>query len=99
MYDPRWDDVRERDDGRARVYQRDRTEHDPRDGLMHDLDLPRGDARELVVDRDRVYELNARTAVPWRQSVRSESSPSAISEVTGTIPLTTTRWTTCASNV
>ena len=26
--------------------------------LMHDLDLPRGDERELVVDRDRVYELN-----------------------------------------
>ena len=25
---------------------------------MHDLDLPGGDARELVVDRDRVYELN-----------------------------------------
>jgi hypothetical protein len=59
MYDPRWDDVREREDGRARVYdQRDQTEHDPRDGLMHDLDLPRGDARELVIDRDRVYELN-----------------------------------------
>ena len=58
MYDPRWDDARERDDGRARVYdQRDR-EHDPRDGLMYDLDLPRGDARELVIDRDHVYELN-----------------------------------------
>ena len=25
---------------------------------MHDLDLPRGEERELVVDRDRVYELN-----------------------------------------
>ena len=25
---------------------------------MRDLDLPRGDERELVVDRDRVYELN-----------------------------------------
>ena len=24
---------------------------------MHDLDLPRGEERELVVDRDRVYEL------------------------------------------
>jgi hypothetical protein len=31
---------------------------DPRDALMHDLDLPRGEERELVVDRDRVYELN-----------------------------------------
>jgi hypothetical protein len=26
--------------------------------LIHDLDLPRGEERELVVDRDRVYELN-----------------------------------------
>jgi hypothetical protein len=59
MDDPRWDDGRERDDARGRVSdQRDRTDHDPRDGPMHDLDLPRGDARELVVDRDRVYELN-----------------------------------------
>ena len=59
MYDPRWDDPRERDDGRARVYDdRDRTDHDPRNGLMHDLDLPRGEARELVVDRERTYELN-----------------------------------------
>ena len=59
MYDPRWDNPRERDDGRARVYdERDRTDHDPRDGLMHDLDLPRGDARELVINRDYMYELN-----------------------------------------
>lgn len=59
MYDPRWDDLREHDDGRARVYdERDRADHDPRDGLMHDLDLPRGDARELVIDRDHMYELN-----------------------------------------
>jgi hypothetical protein len=59
MYDPRSDDVRERDDGRARVYDlRDRTEHDLRDGLMRNLDLPRADARELVIDRDHVYELN-----------------------------------------
>ena len=59
MYDPRWDDLRERDDGRARVYDdRDRPDHDLRDGLMHDLDLPRGEARELVIDRDHMYELN-----------------------------------------
>jgi hypothetical protein len=46
MDDPRWDDVREREDARAQVYeQRDRTDDDPRDGLMHGLDLPRGDAR------------------------------------------------------
>ena len=60
MYDPRGDDARERDDGRARVYdERDRADHDPRDGLMHDLDLPRGEACELVVDREHVYELNS----------------------------------------
>ena len=59
MYDPRWDDARERDDGRARVYEeRDPADHDPRDGLLRDLDLPRGEARELVVNRDRIYELN-----------------------------------------
>ena len=63
MSDARWGDPREygerdRDDERPRVYdERDRDEHDPRDGLMHGLDLPRGDERELVVDRDRVYEL------------------------------------------
>ena len=64
MSDVRWGDPREygerdRDDGRPRVYdERDRDDHDPRDGLMHDLDLPRGEERELVVDRDRAYELN-----------------------------------------
>ncbi len=59
MYDPRWDDLREHDDGRARVYdERDRADHDPRDGLMRDLDLPRGEAREVVIDRDHMYELN-----------------------------------------
>ena len=59
MYDPRWNDLRERDDGRPRVYdERNRDDHDRRDGLMHNLDLPRGDERELVLDRDRVYELD-----------------------------------------
>jgi hypothetical protein len=64
MSDARWGDPREygerdRGDERPRVYDdRDRDDHDPRDGLMHDLDLPRGEERELVVDRDRVYELN-----------------------------------------
>jgi hypothetical protein len=64
MPDARWNDPREYDDldrgdGRRRVYgERDRDNHDPRDSLIHDLDLPRGDERELVVDRDRVYELN-----------------------------------------
>jgi hypothetical protein len=60
----RWGDPREqgawdRDDERPRLYdERDRDDHDPRDALLHDLDLPLGEERELVVDRDRVYELN-----------------------------------------
>jgi len=64
MSDARWSgpreyDARDRGDEWPRVYDpRDRDEHDPRDVLMRDLDLPRGDERELVVDRDRVYELD-----------------------------------------
>jgi hypothetical protein len=62
MSDARCNDPREyaaRDDEQQRVYDdRDRDDHDPRDGLMRDLDLPRGNERELVVVRDRVYELN-----------------------------------------
>lgn len=64
MSDARWGDPREygerdRGDERPRVYdERNRDDHDPRDGLMRDLDLPRGEERELVVDRYRVYELN-----------------------------------------
>ena len=57
--DPREYGERDLGDERSRVYDgRDRGGHDPRDGLMHDLDLPRGEDRELVVDRDRTYELN-----------------------------------------
>ena len=42
-----------------RVYDaRDRIETTRGTALMRDLDLPRGDERELVVDRDRVYELD-----------------------------------------
>ena len=64
MSDARWGDPRayaerDRDDGRPRVYEeRDRDDYEPRASLMHDLDLPRGEERELVVDRDRIYELN-----------------------------------------
>src|SRR5262245_47846893 len=64
MSDARWNDPRESDprdpcDQWPRVYDpRDRDEHDPREALMRDLDLPRGDERELVVDRERVYELD-----------------------------------------
>lgn len=57
--DPREYDARDRDYKWPRVYDpRDRDEHDPREALMRDLDLPRGDERELVVDRERVYELD-----------------------------------------
>jgi hypothetical protein len=65
MSDARWGDPREygelgHDNEQPRVYaERDRDDRDPRDGLMRDLDLPRGEERELVVDRDRAYELNA----------------------------------------
>jgi hypothetical protein len=65
MSDARWGDPREygrRDlgDKWPRVYdERDRDDRNPREGLMHDLDLPRGEDRELVVDRVRVYELNS----------------------------------------
>ena len=61
MFDPR-DDARdpdEREDGRARVYDERDRDDDPREGLMRDLDLPRGDERELVTVRDRVYELDS----------------------------------------
>jgi hypothetical protein len=64
MSDARWGDPRdyggrEHGDERPRVYDdRDRDDSGPRAGLMRDLDLPRGEERELVVDRDRVYELD-----------------------------------------
>ena len=64
MPDARWNNRRDygdldRGDERARTYDdRDRDDHDPRDGLMRDVDLPRREERELVVDRERVYELN-----------------------------------------
>jgi hypothetical protein len=64
MSDARWSDPRDYDardhsDEWPRVYDaRDRDGNDPREALMRDLDLPRGDEHELVVDRDRVYELD-----------------------------------------
>src|SRR5215216_4127042 len=64
MSDARWGDPcehgeQERGYERPRVHDdSDRDDDDPRGGLMHDLDLPRGEERELVVDRDRIYELD-----------------------------------------
>jgi hypothetical protein len=40
------------------VYDERDREDDPREGLMRDLDLPRGEERELVVHRDHVHELD-----------------------------------------
>lgn len=60
MFDPR-DDARDRDgreNHRARVYDNRNRDDDPREGLMLNLDLPRGEERELVAVRDRVYELD-----------------------------------------
>jgi hypothetical protein len=60
MLDPR-DDARDRDgreDGRARVYDERDRDDDPREDLMRDLDLPRGEELEMVALRDRVCELD-----------------------------------------
>ena len=59
MFDPRWDDSRDRgDDVRERAYEgRDQT-GDPRDVFLHDVDLPLDRDREYVLDRDQIDELN-----------------------------------------
>ena len=70
MFDPR-DHARDRDgreDGRGRVYDERDPDDDLREGLMRDLDLPRGEERELVTVRalrDRRYRTHA-TACPLR---------------------------------
>jgi hypothetical protein len=46
---------------------------------MRDLDLPRGDERELVVDRDRVYDRDGETALRWLPSERFASCRNTIS--------------------
>ena len=97
MYDPRWDDPRERersDDGRrACTTSVTGTTDDPRDGLMHDLDLPRGDERELVVDRDRVYELNGEDS----RTLAAVGTFRVVPEHDLGHRTTTTRSTTCAT--
>ena len=62
MSDARWDDPREydgrdRSDEWPRVYDARHRDDDPRDALMRDLDLPRGDVRELVVGGHDYYAL------------------------------------------
>jgi DNA-binding MarR family transcriptional regulator len=63
-YDPRCPESRERDGSwdrsrgsRGGASDRERQD-DPRDVFIRDLDLPRGHRRELVRERDRVYEIN-----------------------------------------
>lgn len=49
-------------DGREPLhYEQDRND-DPCEGMMRELNLRRDEERELVVDRDRIYEPNVRTA-------------------------------------
>ena len=51
MSDARWNDPREHSDQRPRVYDgRDRDDHDPRDALRHDLDLPRGEECDRMIN-------------------------------------------------
>ena len=58
MLDPR-DVSRDRDvDARDRAYEGRERSDNPRDALLHGLDLPLGREREVVLDRDRIYELN-----------------------------------------
>ena len=64
MLDPR-DMSRDRDvDARDRAYECRERSDDPLYGLLHDLDLPLGREREVVLDRDRVYELNGEEREP-----------------------------------
>ena len=93
MFDPR-DDARDRDgqeDGRERVYDERDRDDDPRDGLMRDLDLPRGVEREPVVCRDVSTNWTPRTAARWPPSAPFGSCPSM------TWTSTTTRSTTCTT--
>jgi hypothetical protein len=84
MFDPR-DDTRDHDgrgEGRARVYDERDRDDDPREGLMHDLDLPRCEERELVAVRDRVYELDGEDSrTPGRRRHGSPLSGGAASAI------------------
>jgi hypothetical protein len=75
--DPRDFCGRERGDERPRVYDdRDRGDNDPRDG--------RGQARELVVGRDRVYELDGEDSHTVAAVAPFGSCPSTTSTSTTT---------------
>ena len=65
-YDPRSTEDRDRGEScdrsrgsRGGTSERDRNDKcDPRDVFTKELDLPRGPERELVRERERVYEIN-----------------------------------------
>ena len=76
MSDPRWNDPRE-DDARdlgdevPHVYDiRDRDDRGPRDGLMRNLDLPRGDERNSSLTEIESTTLTAKIAARWPSSAR-----------------------------
>lgn len=107
MFDPR-DDARDRDgreDGRERVYDERDRDDDPREGLMRDLDLPRGQERELVASVTASTSWTAKTAARWPLSAPFGWCPSVTSISTTTPANTCTKrassrqWrsaTTCA---
>jgi hypothetical protein len=64
-YDPRWSDDRDRGDSRdigrgsrGGGHSFDTRTHDARDVFTQDLDLPRGQEREMVREHNHTYELN-----------------------------------------
>jgi hypothetical protein len=62
------------------VYDTRDCDDDPRDGLICDLDLPRGNERELVVDRAECTSSTAKTATRLPSSVRSASATEPIDD-------------------
>ena len=58
---------------------------------MHDLDLSRGEERELVVDHDWVYELNTEDSRTLAAVPRSEFLSDRTSTATTCIPLSPRR--------
>ena len=86
MSDARWDDPREyggrdRDEGRARVYgERDRADHDPRDGLMREVAIAgrsnagKSSAINAIVDQNALAR-TSKTPGRTQQLVYFEVAP------------------------
>lgn len=93
MFGPR-DDARDRDgreEGRERLYDERERGDDPRQGVMRDLDLPRGESANWSRSVPLSKSWTARTAARWPPWEPSGSRPSTTSTST------TTRSTTCAT--